>query len=255
MSQVMQNLVINSKHAMPNGGVLQVTASNFIVDRSVNLPLRPGPYVRISIEDDGTGIQPEHLGKIFDPYFTTKPNGTGLGLATAYSILRRHDGLITVESEWGQGSTFHLYLPASGARPAIRNTEQTPRLNGAGRILAMDDEAAIRTLLCQILRHFGYRPHAVSTGEEAILEYKRAADEGDPYRAVIMDLTVPGGMGGKEAVAELRQIDPNVRAIVSSGYSNDPVLANFRQYGFVARVDKPYRLAELAGVLSEVTQA
>jgi PAS domain S-box-containing protein len=252
IGQVVQNLVINSKQAMPQGGTIEISAANCLLDGSVNLPLPPGKYARLSIRDTGTGIKPEHLGQIFDPYFSTKSTGTGLGLATAYSILKRHDGLITVESEWDQGSTFHLYLPASPTKLPPSQPEPARPIHGTGRILAMDDDPSIRSLLCAILAHYGYTATAVADGREAIREYQQAAADRDPYAAVIMDLTIPGGMGGKEAIAELLRLDPRVRAIVSSGYSNDPVLAEYRKYGFLARVEKPYRLQELASVLNEM---
>jgi CheY-like chemotaxis protein len=221
-----------------------------------NLPLPVGRYVRVSIEDFGCGITAENLAKIFDPYFTTKEKGSGLGLATAYSILKRHEGLITVESELGKGSIFHLYLPASNAPAPISSSDTTIQLRGSGkgRILAMDDEPGIRTLLSAILKHFGYEITTVADGAEAIREYKKARDSGKPYVAVIMDLTIPGGMGGKETIRALREIDPGIRAIVSSGYSNDPVLAEYQKYGFIARVEKPYRMQELGKTLHGVLQ-
>jgi PAS domain S-box-containing protein len=256
MSQVIQNLVINAKHATPNGGLLRVFGSNIDLTGRENLPIAAGAFVRVSIQDFGCGISAEHLGKIFDPYFTTKETGTGLGLATAYSILKRHDGLITVESELGRGSTFHLYLPASKAAivPTSGDTAWQFRTSGNGRILVMDDEAGIRTLLSAILKHFGYDVTTVADGADAIREYRQARDNGQRFAAVIMDLTIPGGMGGKETIRVLREIDQNVKAIVCSGYSNDPVLAEYQKYGFIARVEKPYRMQELGRVLSAVLQ-
>lgn len=254
MSQVIQNLVINAKHAMPNGGVLRISGKNTRLSGRENLPLMEGEYIRVSIKDCGSGISPENLSRIFDPYFTTKEKGSGLGLATAYSILKRHEGLITVESELGKGSTFHLYLPASqAATPATKSdTTLQMRGSGTGRILAMDDEPGIRTLLTAILKHFGYEITTVPDGAEAIREYKEAREQGHPYAAVIMDLTIPGGMGGKDTIRALREIDPNIKAIVCSGYSNDPVLAEFQKYGFIARVEKPYRMQELGKALRAV---
>ena len=256
MSQVVQNIVINAKHAMPNGGVLRISGKNVTLTGRENLPLPQGDYVSVSIEDYGTGISPEHVSKIFDPYFTTKEKGTGLGLATVYSILKRHDGLVTVESEIGKGTIFHLYLPASAKRAPSKGSDTTilTRGSASGRILVMDDESAIRTLLTAILKHFGYDTTTVRDGAEAIREYKEARDKGRPYSAVIMDLTIPGGMGGKETIRALREIDPMIKAIVSSGYSNDPVLAEYQKYGFVARVEKPYRMQELGKTLREILQ-
>ena len=254
MSQVIQNLVINAKHAMPDGGVLRISGRNTQLSGRENLPLMQGDYIRVSIKDCGSGISPENLGRIFDPYFTTKEKGSGLGLATAYSILKRHDGLITVESEVGKGSTFHLYLPASQAATPASKSDTTIQMRGSGtgRILAMDDEPGIRTLLTAILKHFGYEITTVPDGAEAIREYQEAREQGHPYLAVIMDLTIPGGMGGKDTIRALREIDPNIKAIVCSGYSNDPVLADFQRYGFIARVEKPYRMHELGKTLRSV---
>ena len=256
MSQVIQNLVINAKHAMPNGGVLRISGRNATLTGRENLPLMGGKYVRVSIQDFGCGISAENLSKIFDPYFTTKEKGTGLGLATAYSILKRHEGLITVESELGEGSTFHLYLPASNAVVTASSGDTAIQFRGSGngRILAMDDELQIRTLLSAILRHFGYDTTTVADGVEAIREYQEARAKGRPYAAVIMDLTIPGGMGGKETIRALREIEPNIKAIVCSGYSNDPVLADYQKYGFIARVEKPYRMQELGKALRAVLE-
>ena len=256
MSQVIQNLVINAKHAMTNGGVLRISGRNAALTGRENLPLMAGDYVCVSIQDFGCGISPENLSKIFDPYFTTKEKGTGLGLATAYSILKRHDGLITVESEVGKGSTFHLYRPASkaAAAPANSDTALQFRASGNGRILVMDDEPGIRTLVSAILKHFGFKTTAVADGAEAIRVYQEGREKGQPFAAVIMDLTIPGGMGGKETIRALREIDANVKAIVCSGYSNDPVLAEYQKYGFIARVEKPYRMQELGKVLRAVLQ-
>jgi PAS domain S-box-containing protein len=256
MSQVVQNLVINAKHAMPGGGLLRISGKNIKLTGRENLPLLGGDYIRVSIEDFGCGISPEDLGKIFDPYFTTKEKGTGLGLATAYSILKRHEGLITVESEVGKGSIFHLYLPASRAPAAAAKSDTSFQLrgSGSGRILAMDDEPGIRTLLAAILKHFGYDTTTVQDGAEAIREYQAAREQGKPYAAVIMDLTIPGGMGGKETIRALLEIEPNIKAIVCSGYSNDPVLAEYQKYGFIARVEKPYRMQELGKTLKNVLQ-
>lgn len=254
MSQVVQNLVINAKHAMPNGGVLRLSGENVTLTGRENLPLPKGDYVHVSIEDYGTGISPDAITKIFDPYFTTKEKGSGLGLATVYSILKRHDGLVTVESEVGKGTVFHLYLPASSKSAPSKTSDTTilARGSASGRILAMDDESGIRTLLTAILKHFGYDITTVRDGAEAIREYTEAREKGNPYSAVIMDLTIPGGLGGKETIRALREIDPTIRAIVSSGYSNDPVLADYHKYGFMARVEKPYRMQELGKTLRSV---
>jgi CheY-like chemotaxis protein len=254
MSQVIQNIVINSIQAWTEGGILSIFAENWRLERNNQLALAPGDYVQVRIKDTGTGIKPENLPRIFDPYFTTQKKSSGLGLATAYSIMKRHDGAITVESEWGKGATFYLYLPAS-RKSAIGIRPETPAsvsLPSGKRILAMDDEPAIRALLTAILSHFGYLVVTVSDGAEAIRVYQQALQSGQKFDAVIMDLTIPGGIGGREAIRQLREIDPEVIGIVSSGYSNDPVLADFKAYGFAARVEKPYRIQDLEKVLGTV---
>lgn len=253
IGRVVQNLVINAVQAMPNGGSIRITARNEILD-GLSLPgLTPGNYILIAIADTGEGIQSEHLARIFDPYFTTKQTGTGLGLAAAYSIVKKHHGHIDVESEVGKGTTFRIWLPAL-LEDVPQHSSRTPwdpgRMNG--RVLFMDDEQIIRDMASTLLRRFGLTVDCATDGAEAIEKYQAARARGEPYNLVIMDLTIPGGMGGLAAVRKLHAIDPNVKAIVSSGYSSDPVLANYREHGFVAMVPKPYEMGELARVLREV---
>ena len=200
----------------------------------------------------GTGIKPEHLGKVFDPYFTTKEKGTGLGLATSYSIVKKHDGIITVDSTPGVGSEFHVYLPASEKQVKAAPPEPVAAVQGHGRILVMDDEELIRELAQTALEFLGYQVDAVPDGEACIQAYIAARAEGKPYAALIMDLTIPGGMGGKEAIQRLLEIDPDVRAIVSSGYSHGPEMANHKQHGFRGMVGKPYKVEELAREITAV---
>lgn len=252
ISQVISNLVINADHAMPRGGVIDVEAGNVVVTRGEGLPLPDGKYVKISVKDYGSGMPKEFLQRIFDPYFTTKHRGSGLGLATSYSIVKNHGGLLTVESELGSGSVLRIYLPASQqAKRPPEDLEEKPH-GGKGKILFMDDEELIRDLAYEILSLLGYEVILVRDGKEAIVSYKEAQESSDPFDAVIMDLTVPGGMGGYEAMNILLKIDPNVRAIVSSGYSTDPIMADYKKYGFKGIVPKPYTVKDLAEILHEV---
>ncbi len=249
--QVVHNLIINAVQAMPEGGVIKASVENLRLEKAHGVPLKPGRYLRISIQDHGIGIAEEHLPKIFDPYFTTKQKGSGLGLATAYSIIKRHHGHITVESRLGVGTTFRIYLPASEKAPPKTKEEEKRSLVGKGKILVMDDEEMIRETAKQMLSHIGYETETAREGGEAIELYKKAKESGEPFDAVILDLTVPGGMGGKEAIHRLLEMDPGLVAIVSSGYSNDPILSDFREYGFSAVATKPYGIEELRETLSE----
>jgi two-component system, cell cycle sensor histidine kinase and response regulator CckA len=255
MSQVMSNLAINAQQAMPDGGVLTVTAENVTVAAGHPTAPSEGPYVRISISDRGQGIPPENLSRIFDPYFTTKKKGSGLGLATSYAIMRGHGGSIDVESEVDVGSTFHLFLPASEkCLCAVADSGDT-LCSGKGRILVMEDEPMVRDVAHEMLALIGYEVDSVCDGCQAIRAYTDAMTEGRPFAAVIMNLTVPGGMGGKDAMAELIRIDPRIRAIVSSGYPNDPVMEGCDGYGFKGVVSKPYNIEELNAILHKVISA
>jgi PAS domain S-box-containing protein len=252
ISQVIQNVVINADQAMPNGGTVRVRASNAQIGAGANLPLDPGKYVRLCVIDEGIGIPPEHLPRIFDPYFTTKQRGSGLGLATAFSIVRNHEGAVSVESELGVGTTIEIYLPAwDGPLPETPCSEETLR-KGSGRILVMDDEEAVREAAGEVLRHVGYDASFARDGAEAVDLYRRARESGTPFDAVIVDLTVPGGIGGKEAVRQIAAFDPGVKAVVSSGYANDPVMADYRHHGFSAVITKPYSTREMGKVLGNL---
>lgn len=246
ISQVINNLIINAQQAMPGGGCITIRAENVTIGAADGLTLAPGRYVRIAFRDEGTGIPPEHLARIFDPFFTTKPKGTGLGLSTAYSIIQKHQGHLSVESHGGKGATFLLHLPASQhTAPPQTDKTFTSAKPQTGRVLFMDDEASIRNFVAELLGEIGYRVTCVSTGEEAVDVYRRHFEAGEPFDVVFLDLTIPGGISGVETISRLADIDPAVTAIVSSGYCNDPVMANFSQYGFQDCLVKPYQVEEL----------
>ncbi|MBI1864598.1 MAG: response regulator [Nitrospirae bacterium] len=239
---------------MPEGGTIRIRCENAVVNAEQAescLSLAPGGYIRISVADSGIGIPEEHMKKIFDPYFTTKQRGSGLGLATAYSVIRNHGGCIAVESRLGAGTTFHVYLPASTKEIPIssRTGARGIRLFRNARVLVMEDEEVVRNIARDILTSLGCEVIVASEGTEAVDLYARAAESGRPFDAVIMDLTVRGGMGGKEAVRKVIEINPAAKVIASSGYSEDPVMADFRKYGFSGVVAKPYRIDELAAAL------
>ena len=252
ISQVIGNLVINAQQAMPEGGTINIKANNVTVTSQDILQLQEGNYIKISIEDKGTGITEDHLSKIFDPYFTTKLMGNGLGLATVYSIIQRHSGHITVETKVGTGTTFTIYLPASAKQIEEKGTGKENSAVLTGKILVMDDEEMVRNFVLKALKSFGNDVDEASDGAEAIKKYKKAMDSGKPFDVVIMDLTIPGGMGGQVAIKKLLEIDPDAKAVVSSGYANDPVISNFDAYGFKGYIPKPYKLEELKKVLNEV---
>jgi len=251
ISQVVNNIIINANHAMPEGGIIKIFAENVIIKEREIPSLKDGKYIKIAIQDHGIGISEENKKKIFDPFFTTKETGNGLGLATSYSIIKNHDGYITVESKLGVGTTFHIYLPSC---PEINKTKelkvQEKLITGEGKILVMDDDEAIRELTCAILNQIGYDVITAKDGAEAIELYKKAKESGYPINTVILDLTVSGGMGGREAIQKIMEIDPEVKAIASSGYSVDPIMSDFRKYGFINTLRKPYGVKEICDVLS-----
>ncbi|MBI5639385.1 MAG: PAS domain S-box protein [Nitrospirae bacterium] len=254
ISQVINNLVLNAVQAMPGGGTIRIGAENTALGESEIPQLNQGNYVKITIRDTGAGIPKEDLSRIFEPYFTTKHTGSGLGLATAYSILRSHNGIIDVESSTGAGATFYLYLPALLGAPetAVKAAPPSTNSNGNAKILLMDDDGLIRVTASDMLKRLGYQVELAADGEEAIRLYREAKDTDEPFDAVIMDLTVPGGMGGAEAVKKLIEIDPEVKAIVSSGYSSDAIMANYKQYGFAGVLAKPYKRKDLGEALQNI---
>jgi PAS domain S-box-containing protein len=252
IGQVISNIVINADQAMPEGGTIDCHAENWEVKEDDLIPLAAGMYVRITFEDHGTGMAQEHLRKIFDPYFTTKQKGSGLGLSTSYSIISKHDGYIKADSELGRGTTIVVYLPASKEEVSIFEEDEETINQGTGKILLMDDEEVVREVAREMLDQLGFEAEFAADGEEAIRLYLDRKEAGDPFDVVIMDLTVPGQMGGREALENLLEIDPSAKSIVSSGYSNDPIMANFSEYGFKAVIKKPFTLKELGNVLHEV---
>lgn len=250
MSRVINNIIINSCQAMPNGGLLNISIDNIALDENSNLPLKAGKYVVITIQDHGIGIPEDNLNKIFDPYFSTKKQGSGLGLSVAYSIINKHSGYISVKSQVNQGTTFYIYLPALIDKVQLVVPEKNNAVMcGTGKILVMDDEEDIRLLAGELLHHLGYKAEFSKDGTEAFELYKKAKEAGQPFDAVIMDLTVPGGLGGRELMTLLLRYDPDVKAIVSSGYSNDLIMAFHRDFGFCGFICKPFKVEEFSQVL------
>ncbi len=253
ISQVLYNIIINAVQAMPDGGTIWVSAENTVFkaeEKERLLPLQEGKYVRISIQDEGTGIPEKLLQKIFDPFFTTKPKGSGLGLATSYSIIKNHNGYLEAKSKMGVGTTFFIYLPASN-QPDHPNINKENILYGAGKILVMDDEEDVRKIIGEMLSLLGYKVHFAKDGAEAMRKYFRAGKTSHPFDLVLMDLTIPGGMGGKQTIKKMLKKDPAIKAVVSSGYSDDPVMSDFKKYGFKGVIKKPFKIEELSKVIDE----
>lgn len=262
MRQVLNNMINNSVEAMPDGGIIDIRAAGVILDDPgvvSGIHLEPGGYVTIRIRDRGIGIPKENISYIFDPYFTTKPKGnrkgTGLGLSSAYSIIKKHNGRISVESETATGTVFTICLPVAAEMPGyIPETlvQQIKPPRTGGRILAMDDEEMIREMLDEMLTLLGYKAQTTRDGDETVALYKRAMQSGEPFTAVILDLTIKDGMDGKETLEKLSEFDPEVKAVISSGYCDDPVMASFKEHGFLDAIPKPYKLKKLGEVLKRV---
>jgi PAS domain S-box-containing protein len=248
ISRVVQNLAVNAAQAMPDGGVIRISARNHgRVPR-----LGAGRFVRLSVQDEGPGITAENLPRIFEPYFSTKSGGSGLGLATAFRIVRQHRGDVTVTSDPGCGATFDVFLPASDLSPVAEAPVPSKPVRGVGRVLVMDDEQAIRDVARAMLRRLGYEVDCVANGDDAVALYRDAREHGKAYDVVLLDLTVPEGLGGLDTMQRLLNQFPDVVAVVSSGYSSDPIMAEFQEYGFAGVLPKPYRLDEMAGVMDRV---
>jgi PAS domain S-box-containing protein len=248
IAQVIDNIVINAQQAMPNGGFIEIAARNVSADEGEYPSLSKGQYVRVSIKDQGIGIPKDVMPRIFDPFYTTKTKGHGLGLATCYSIIRRHGGCIDVESEPGKGSAFHVYLPASTEAAAV-NAATIIRQKGSGTVIVVDDEEVVRNTVRRMVEALGFTVVCKGDGGEAIDFYVRESKAGQRFVAMILDLTIRGGMGGKETVAEIRKLNKELPVFVASGYADDPVMRNPVEYGFTGSIGKPFTIAELSDML------
>ncbi len=253
--QILHNLIINARIALEDQGEVLVRINNTVLAEEEIPLLKAGRYVQIEVEDHGPGISPDVMPLIYDPFFTTRPDGRGLGLAIVYSVVRNHDGIIKVDSVVNERTTFTVYLPATDMPSSSLVDSNAQMVRGTGRILMMDDELPILEFMTKLVSKLGYEPVTTENGEQAIARYKAAMDIGNPFNLVIMDLTIPGGMGGRETIKELLRIDPDVRAIVASGYSNDPILSDPVTYGFKGAITKPFRIKEMSALIAKVLQA
>ncbi len=249
IGQVIDNLIINAQQAMPLGGVISVSACNVTFSDNDHPVLKRGNYVRLAVTDSGIGIPKELQKRIFDPFFTTKTRGHGLGLATCHSIIRRHGGSIDIYSEPAKGSTFTVYLPAANESASIKAEVQKKVHQGNGAFLVMDDEAVMLALLTDMLQGFGYTVVATANGQEAVAYIESVLSSNNLPVAMLFDLTVPGAMGGKEAIAQIRGMGVHAPAFVASGYADDPIMKNPADYGFMASISKPFKQSELVAML------
>ncbi len=254
ISQVIQNIIINACHSMPKGGVINILCENISNTDKETLLSPDQKYIKISISDSGCGIQKKNINKIFDPYFSTKEEGSGLGLAICHSIISQHEGSISVQSEINRGTTFTIYLPASteGTQNTISTDYDTNKNNHHAKIMIMDDEKMIRDVAKQMLEQFGHKVLSAKDGNEAIRIYKEHFKNNYPIDVIIMDLTIREGMGGKDAVRKILQINPEAKIIVASGYSNDPIMSNYKDYGFEASIAKPFQLMTLNNLIQSI---
>lgn len=255
INQVIHNLLVNADQAMPDGGEIAVRCQTVLADSQPGLPLTPGVYVRVSVEDHGPGIPAENLLRIYDPFFTTKPKGSGLGLAVVHSIVKRHGGQVDVTSRVGSGTTFSIYLPTTGEEPAQHQSESQAVAGGAGRVLVMDDEPLVRDVIGRMLARMGYQVDCAAHGEEVIAMCERAQKAGDRFVLLVLDLTIPGGLGGRETLHRLRRAGIRVPAIASSGYASDPIMADPAAFGFAAAIGKPYDIFQLCHVVRATVAA
>lgn len=253
INQVISNLIINAQQAMLAGGKVNVSAENILIEKHTRLPLKAGPYVKISVEDHGVGIPEQYLNRIFDPFFSTKENGSGLGLANSYAIVQKHNGYMAVESKVGVGTRFDLYIPATAEASEIRESQDALLpIHGQGTILLMDDEESIRDIAVKIMSSLGYQVVTCSNGEEAIVIVEQVVGRGESFDAVILDVTVAGGMGAMATMRQLADIAPDVKVIVSTGYINNPIMSEYKDYGFRGVIAKPYKIREMSEVLQDV---
>jgi two-component system cell cycle sensor histidine kinase/response regulator CckA len=252
ISQVIHNLVINADQAMPEGGSINFHAENVHVSSENAPPIEVGSYVLITLEDQGVGISENNLNKIFDPYFSTKHEGHGLGLATSYSIIKKHGGLLAADSKLGQGSVFRFYLPASTERETGQAATKKEIHYGKGSILLMDDEKHFIEDSKELLSYLGYEVSTAVDGKQVLEMYRKAYRENTPFDVVVLDLTISGGMGGKETIEKLIKIDPSIKVVVSSGYANNPIMANYKQHGFSGVLTKPYKIESISKLLKDL---
>jgi CheY-like chemotaxis protein len=252
--QLFNQILINAKEAMPNSGSIFIKAENHPIEGPINLPLKPNDYIAIKFHDEGVGIPKTVISKVFDPFFTTKSNHSGLGLSSAFSVAITHDGLITAKSEEGKGTTITVYLPAiRRTEPEIKESiTSIKQKTKSSRILVMDDEELICKVAQKVLKFLGFKGAIAQTGEDAIMMFRQANESGEPFDVVILDLTVPNGMGAVECLKELQKIDLDVKAIVSTGFTHHPIMSNFQESGFKAVLAKPYTSTELETVLAKI---
>ncbi len=254
LEQALDNIIKNAKEAMPSGGTIKFCLEKISMEKHNRFLLVPGDYARISISDSGIGIPSENMKRIFDPYFSTKPPGLGFGLATAFSIMSKHGGYIDVKSELGTGTEVAIYLPVRTSStveelvPDKKRQGKIPQKLNA-RIIVMDDEAMIQQMIGNLLEHYGCEVRCAYDGREAVSIYRECMEAKTPVDLVIMDLTIPGGAGGLEAIRELLSYDPGAKAIISSGYSHDFAISDYKKHGFKGVISKPYTAKELKEVV------